>query len=279
MQKAQPQVLQYRDHLQFLKDYFEYKKSCEPLFQISNVTRIITGSSKPSGILQLILSGKRKISNQLRVNILGYLQLPPSSSVYLDLLIQHNQAKDERSKSSLKTQLSKLMKRPEKEITDSEYNFFSHWVNPLVWTFFGIEDKIRDPSTIQKRLLPPLTIDQIKRAISHLLGIKFIKKTANGYTVTEKHLKTKDLFKSENAVRYHKEMLSLSELMLDSLPPEERDFSVLLFSIKQGKIPELFKRVQAFKDELKCLGDEGDNSDSDALYSLNFQLYPVSKQK
>ena len=226
-------------------------------------------------MLPAILKGRRNLSQSLRVKFSRALALPERESRYFDLLVQFNQAKGMGEKNFIFSQLSLFRTSKAHLLHENQFEYFSNWHYSAVRAFFSMETRERDPSRIAAKLFPEVSAEKVEAAIKVLLELELIKKTANGYTVTNKHITTPPDVKAAAARKHVHELTRLSLDVLDRSPPELRQFNTLMFDVSPHGFAALKDRMRSFLEEVREIVDR--DQGEDRIYTLNLQFFPNSR--
>jgi uncharacterized protein (TIGR02147 family) len=138
-----------------------------------------------------------------------------------------------------------------------------------------METRERNPAVIAARLFPEVTTEQVEDAIRLLLNLELIKKTANGYAVTEKHISTPKDVQARAAREHMLELIRMSQETLVQTPPELRQYNALMFTVSAEGFTTVKERIRSFLEELREILDR--DQSEDRIYSLTLQLFPNSR--
>lgn len=276
MSQVRPNIFKYLDFRDFLQDWFAWRREDEPDFSMRTFLGKVSHGLSSSGILSAILKGKRNLSAALKLKVLRALNLKDKEAQYFNLLVDFNQAKGMEEKNHLFQQLSRFRESKAHIVSEEHYGFYSKWYFLVVWCFFGMNQREKNPNTIAKRIQPSITAAQVEEAIQKLLGWGLIKKTANGYAPTENHIATEAEVRDMVAHHHHKEFISMADRMLDETPPSRRQYQTLVFSVSPGTFETVKERMVAFQEELRELlsRDKGE----DSVCALTMQLFPHTRE-
>jgi uncharacterized protein (TIGR02147 family) len=263
------------DYRIYLKDYFDYEQARDPRLSLRTLAGRILPALASSGLLSGVLKGKKDLGHKLRKRFAIALKLKSREAVYFDLLVQFNQAADLKEKEALFTQLAHFGSSKAKTISEGQHRFFTRWYYSVVWNYFGINQKQKNPATIAQAIHPPLTAAQVSEAIDLLLNLGLIKKLANGYGVTENHLKTEPEFRAMEATQYNQQFLDLAGQALYSVDSAHRLFNTMVFSVSRATVAKLRERMLAFQEEAQEIVNQ--DPGSECIYTWGFQFYPNSK--
>lgn len=273
--EVKPQLLQYLDYRDFLRDYCAFQKTIDENFSQRTFAREAGLPASTSSLLPAVIKGRRQLSQNLRIKFGKALQLGERESRYFDLLVQFNQAKGMVEKNFFFSQLTKFRSSRAQIVGETQYRFFSKWYYSAVWNYFGIDQKQRHPGIIAANIYPPLTPGQVDESIELLLELDLIKKTASGYTVTDKHIYTEKNVQAMAARRHIHELTGMAMEVFEKLPPENRQYNALMFSISGEGFKAIKERIRSFQEELREIIDR--DGKEDRIYTLTMQLFPNSK--
>ncbi len=271
----EPQILQYLDYRDFLRDYTTYQKKVDPDYSQRSFAKEAGLPPSTSSLLPAVIKGRRQLSQNLRIKFGKALKLGERESRYFDLLVQFNQAKGMVEKNFFFAQLSKFRSSRAHIVGETQFKFFSKWYYSAVWNYFGIDQKQRHPGIIAANIYPPLTRSQVDESIKLLLEIGLIKKTASGYTVTDKHIYTEKNVQAMAARHHITELTSKALEVFETLPAETRQYNALMFSISGEGFKTIKDRIRSFQEELREIIDR--DGKEDRIYTLTMQLFPNSK--
>jgi uncharacterized protein (TIGR02147 family) len=275
MAQGKPNIFHFMDFREFLRSYFEYCKLSEPGFSMRTFLGKISHSLSSSGVLSAIISGKRTLSPGFRLKLAKMMNLKEREARYFNLLVQFNQSKSMEERNQLFRELSRFRESKAKQVSQSQYGFYSKWHYLVVWCYLGMVRDQRNPNEIARRIWPPLTPPQVEESVRVLLQLGLIRRTANGYEPTENHVTTEKEVQDLVANHHHKEFIQMATRMLDDVPPEHRQYNTLVFSASRQAFETVKERIEAFQEELREILSH--DKDEEMIYALNVQLYPHTR--
>jgi uncharacterized protein (TIGR02147 family) len=270
-----PQILQYLDYRDFLRDYCAHRKIADGDFSQRNFAKEAGLPASSSSLLPAVIKGRRQLSQNLRVKFGKAMRLGEREYRYFDLLVQFNQAKAMSEKNFFFAQLAKFRSSRARIVGETQFRFFSKWYYSAVWNYFGFEQKQRHPGIIAANILPPITPSQAEESIKLLLELGLIRKTASGYMLAERHIYTEKNVQAMAARQHIQEMGSLAMQVFETTPADQRQYNALMFSISKDGFQSIKDRIRSFQEELREIIDR-DNKE-DRVYTLTMQLFPNSK--
>jgi uncharacterized protein (TIGR02147 family) len=269
-----PQIFQYLDYRSFLADYFRWRRQVEPGFSLRVFSRLPDLGLTSSSFLSAVLKGRKNLSQPLRLRIGRALRLGTAELAYFETLVQYNQSRTADERSHHFAQLSRHHPSPARTLDATMLRLFSRWYYRVVWNYFAIRQDQNSPAQIAKAIHPPITPAEVEEAVKVLLELRLIKRLANGYAPTDRHIAADPASAGAEALAHQREMLSLALENLDRVPPEARQYGAMTFSISARGMARVMERLDAFRGEVRDLveGDEG----GDRILALGMQLFPVA---
>lgn len=272
-----PQIFQYLDYRTFLSDWFAVKKGISPDFSLRTFARIPDLGLSSSSFLSAVIKGRKNLSQSLRLKFGRALGLQAGELEYFELLVQFNQSKSGDEKNHYFAHLSKYHSSRARILDESGSRFFSRWYYRVVWNYFALRQDQNNPAQIAKAIFPPISPSEADDAIRVLLDLRLIKRLANGYALTDRHLATGKRFAGDGAGAHQKAFLQLALDNLDRVPGEARQYNAMSFSISERGFGRIRERMDAFRAELRELveADEG----GDRILAMAMQLFPCSRME
>ncbi|GEM_PF-275042 len=269
-----PRIFEYLDYREYLDCYFAFRKSQDRNFSLRTFSRLPGLALSSSSFISAVLMGRKNLRQNLRIRFGRAMDLKPGELEYFELLIQFNQSKSTEERHHYFRLLSRFHGSKARVLHEGQHRFYAHWYYGAVWNYFGIHPDRNNPALIGKSLLPPLSPHQVEDAIRVLLDLKLIKKMANGYAVTDRHLATGKAFRGSTARQHHREYLALAMESMERAPAEDRRLHVLSFSVSRPGLERMMARMDSFRAELREIlaADTGE----DRIYALALQLFPCS---
>lgn len=273
--RVAPNIFQYLDYRLYLEDYCQWRRASDVDFSQRSFARDAGLPPSSSSLLPAIIKGRRSLSQNLRVKFTKAMHLPDREGQYFDTLVQFNQARGMTEKNFFFARLSGFHSSRAQVLGESQFEYFSKWYYSAVRNFFGMETRERNPSAIAARLFPEVSPTQVEEAIRLLLDLGLIRRTANGYTLSEKHISTPKDVQARAAREHMLELTRMSQEILDQTPPELRQYNALMFTVSPQGFDAIKDRIRSFLEELRDILDR--DQGEDRIYTLTMQLFPNSR--
>ena len=275
MKSDLPIVTDYLDFRSYLKDYFEYRRGQQSGYSMRTFAKNPALGISSSGFMTNLLKGTRNLTQRQRLQFAKALHLEERPAEYFDFLVQFNQAKSIEEKNHFFAYLSKHRGSQAKILLERQYQFFAKWHHSVILNYLGLDKAEATPARIAKHLALNISPAEVEESLKLLLSMDLIRKKANGYGITDRHLVTNKVFTGQVAKDYHHEFLRLAGGALDQFPPEQRQFNVLAFSVSNKGFAAVKQRIEAFLQEVREIIDRDEAINQ--VNILNIQLFPGAR--
>jgi uncharacterized protein (TIGR02147 family) len=272
----EPVVSEYLNYRDYLKDFYNAKKSLKKEYSY----RVFTNKAQvgsPSH-LKMIIDGERNLTHKTIPKYVKALGFKNKKEIrFFELLVKYNQCKEQDTKIQLFEDLLKEKKK--KGLTAVEMNqlsFLSQWYYVAIYVMVDLPEFISDALWIQSRLVEKVPLTQIRQALKDLEALKLIKTVGDSYQQTGGALSVPDEIQDLAIPRYHATMNDLARKSLEKTARDLREFNGATIAIKKENLPNLKKMVRAFRKEINELTSNTEGADM--IYQLNIQLFPLTKE-
>ncbi len=281
--KKAPRVFDYLDYREFLKDFYQHKKSLHPSFSLAVFSQKAGLATR--NYLKRVIDGERPLSSESIPKFCLGLGLGVKEKVYFEALVNFNQTKDDDSKkhyfSSL-TQAAENVKGSAVEVVRDQFEVYSHWYILPVREMVLLEDFEEDAHYIVKKLKNKISKKEAVDAIEVLLRVGLLVrdpdtkklKQANpiivynrgvvNMTIRQFHMQTLD--RTKEAVQ--EDEFDSTDLRSLSIAISKKDLKNIQVALKDF-IHELNVKYSKPIDEVK--------KSADAVILLNSQVIQITK--
>ena len=270
--KARPILLDHLDYRSYIRNFVAWQKAKDKTFSFRIFALRCGIPASSASFICRVISGERMLTSELCVKIAKGMGLSGRESGYFLTLVQFNQAKTMETKNHFFLELSKYRGSRAKVLGEDQFQFYNHWINQVVWAYFGAERNQMHPAAIAKRIFPAVAPRQVEESIALLLRLKLIKKLANGYAPTDTQITTDKEIRDIAAKRQLKEMIGLSLDVMDKVAASRREYNSLTMYMSRKCFETVKERIGSFREELRVLVENDCNED--CVYTLTMQLFP-----
>jgi len=273
-----PDISKYTDYRQFLKDYYEEVKTTNPGFSYQVFTQKASLNSK--GFLYNVICGKRTLS---RANILGLanaMKLGKSEALYFENLVAFNQAKDLKERNLFFERLTSIKAIGKKswepqQVRADQFDYYSQIHHSVVRSLIGLYGFNGDYEWLASNVKPKITVSQSKKSIELLERLGFIKRKGKSFVIVDKTITSPPEVQSLAIQNFHKQSAELAVKAISELPRNTRNISGATLGISKEGYKKICDEITVFRNRLLKIAEDDQNAD--AVYQINFQLFPVSK--
>ncbi|HSQ42318.1 MAG TPA: TIGR02147 family protein [Fibrobacteraceae bacterium] len=268
------EIFEYTDYKEFLRDALIDRKSKDPRFTHRSACAHL--GLHTSNYLLLLSQGKRNLNDDMARRIADYFRLPALETEYFMWMQRFGQANVAPDKEFYWHQmLSCRVKSQTCDIQDSQYEYYSRWFNPVIRELVSIPGIKWDSRSLSKVLKPKVPAVQVRHSLALLERLGFISKQGNGWTKSAPSVATPPAVRSASVYRYHQDLITLASSALAKEPGTTRNFSSVTLDLNAEEYKTLVLMLSKFRQD--ALGVCGSRGDSDRVYQLNLQLFPVSR--
>lgn len=233
---------------------------------------------KSTNFIQLVCKRERNLTYESAELICKALELKKDEIKYFYTLVDLNQCTDVSKHQTLINKLNFLRdKNRSGSLLKSQYNYYSDWYNIVIRECIqvGIIDSELD--TLESKLIPPISKSQKQQALKALVELKMIHKTKNkNFSVINSTVRTGDQFNHNRIIQFHYKMLELAKESINQFDSSEREIGALTVGLSQKSFEKVKQRLKDLKEEILELS--ASDSESDRIYQMNLQLFPLSKK-
>lgn len=271
---AMPDVMQYSQYRQFLKEWLEERKQKDAKFSLRTFAKEAGFSGH--GHLRFILEGERNLTKRSLLKLVMVLELPKEKARYLENLVFFNQAKTNDEKNHYFQELLKAKKATAfRHLDAAHFEIFKQWHHTAIRELIGISGFRAHPTWIAQQLIPRIEVKEVEASLRLLLQAGLIAKTANGYKVVDEAITTNDEVMHLMVDNYHRQMIRMAENSMDEVVPEQRDISSVCFKIRETDFPKLKQQIQWMRKEFRHFAVE--DGTGERVVQINIQLFPLNR--
>lgn len=274
MSLSRPDLWQYLDYRQFLKDFYEYEKSRISVFSYRYFANKI---NTDASFLVKVLQREKHLADRHLEPLCKYLALDEKASEYFGLLLSFNKAKRDQDAKMLFEKLMALRPLQIHTLESTRYEFFSQWYHVALWELLSFMPFQGNFETLAQRFCPAITATKAKRAMEVLQRLNLVEQADNGMWKARHGLLTTGEEWQSMAIRtFQREAIQLAEQALDSVPKENRDISTVTLSLSESTFEVVREKLRAMRQELLEISEH--ETQKDAVYQFNLQVFPLTRK-
>jgi uncharacterized protein (TIGR02147 family) len=274
-----PDLFEYLDYREYLRDYFEGKKQDLDSWSYQSFASQL--GFKARDFMLRVIKGRKNLSQPSILKISQGLGHDSIHTQYFDTLVKCNQCRD-ISERNLYFNLLNTIKtqgrttHPAQRLRQDQFQFYSKWYHSVIRSLIEMAGFKDDFKRLAAALSPRITAREAEASVRLLEKLGLIGKSGDGvYHATQKTITTGKNASHILIPAYHKAAIELSATALETVPVEERDMSNLTLGISAQTFKDFTEKLRQFRREIleQAEKDEG----AERVYHLNLHLYPLSK--
>lgn len=268
-----PSIFDYSDYRQFIKDYYEGRKTLNPTFSFRYLAQKAGINSAP--FFKFIIEGKRNLTTATLLKTCVALKLTDGEAEYFEDLVFFNQAKSVKEKNHFFEKLIRKQKQKNvRKILESQYDYFSEWHHCVVRELVCLFDFKNDFTKLARAVIPPITTRQASGSVKLLLRLGLIKVVNGCYAQTDTIISTGYGITSHQVANFQIMMLKKAIAAFDASPPSQRLTSATTFTFSQKTFKGCIEKLRKLRSELLEMARQDEAAD--CVYELTLNLFPMS---
>lgn len=261
-------VLEYKDYLDFLKDFLQKKKGENSGFSYTVWAQKM--DLKSSSMLSMVITGERFPSKSLIEKLSQYIGFTSAEAEYFETLIDLKKLK---SKSRLTVNIDG------NNLSNISLSNESTFLSPMTFIVKELvsENKNKNINSewLNKNLLVKHQNYDLQKILAELTEKEILHKNEEGnFSVLENNI-VNIMTTPEQVQNFHNASLEMTKQAYNTSQRDQRTFHTSFVKLKKDKLELVKKRMQEFQRELTDLMEEGDGDH--ILYQVNFHLFPISQ--
>lgn len=272
-----PNVFEYLDYRQFLRDSFQEIQGRNPRFSHRAFARN-AGFTSPN-LLQLVTSGQRGLPQKSIPQLAEALGLGRAETEFLHDLVRFAHAHTLSSRDTIYRKILRCARfKDARPLAQEQYECFRDWWIPVVRELAVHPDCRMRGDWIAARIRPKVTVPQVEKALDILLRLELIHKDANPprFVSSQVEVRTPPEVASVAVAEYHRSMLALAADSIESVPPHERDIRSATLGVSRNTALLLKERMTKLWEE--TLDEAGRETIPEVVIQWNTQLFPLTQQ-
>lgn len=273
MSKAGPDIFQYADYRQYLKDWWAWRKRTS---RIASFRAFAMKAGTAPSLLKDILEGRRRLTSETVVRFAPALGISEAESSYLALLARFGGARNVAEKNEAFAEMAKIRRKLFlKFLPPDQYALWTGWHHAALRELVTLQDFQEDPEWMARRLAPSITPRQAKDALQTLVRTGLLQRDDRSKLVpAESAVSTEYEVPSQVVRHFNQEMIGLALTASERFAPAEREIGGLTLGLSQECYDRIKERIRIFKEEILSMVVE-DPRGSETVAQLNIQLFPL----
>lgn len=270
-----PIIFEYDNYRQFLRDLYAYLKAEKDFFSYRYFSKA-AGFRSPN-FLKLVIDGVRNLTGDSVEKFAAALKLNKKEVEFFRELVGLNQATTVAEKKRFAEQLFKFEAYKKLHpLQKEQHEYYARWYMVPIRELVALPGFCEDPKWIAQHLRPQISPAEAAKALVDLERLGLLKRDAAGKLVqSESIVSTGDEVASAAVAQFLKLTTLMGAEATDLFPANERDVSSVTVTLSEKNFAHVKSLVQKFRKELLAIADR--DAGPEAVYQINFQLFPLTK--
>lgn len=268
------EIFEYLNYREFLRDYIDEKRVKDQSFTHREILKKMGVSS--TGFLSNVYSGKKNLNDKHVEDLSLILELNQRQRICFTYMVNFNQAKSIEEKKVWFDRLCAMKQVKSKLLENHQLSLFGRWYYVYIRDLLNFYDFKDDYYELARRLYPPITEPEAKRAVFALEEMSLIKQDEEGYwRPADAVVSTGDEVYSVQLGDFQLKTMDFAKRALEKIPAKRRDISVLSMTLSKEKFAQVKKEIQDFRKRLLNIAQN--DEEPDQVYQCNLQFFPVTR--
>ncbi|NLD92273.1 MAG: TIGR02147 family protein [Fibrobacter sp.] len=267
-----PNIFEYYDYRQFLKDLIAHEKQRSSVF--SNRYIVQKAGFKSPTALKHVVDGKRNLSLESANKFASALKIEGIKRHYFLTLVLFNQTDSLAEREKYLNELVELKHSDDPSmIEEDQLDVLSKWYILAIREIVELPDFRNSLKWISRVLNPQITMQDAADALAVLRKNGLIEKINGRLCQVDKALETDERVRSVKVIDYHRQMIRLGAEAITRFPLEERDISGTTLRLSMQDVKNVKILLKEFRRKILSLAVNSPNADQ--IYQFNVQFFPL----
>lgn len=272
---ALPQILDYLDYREYLKDYLEKAREEKSWLSL----RYLGGRLElDAGNLVKALQKERHLPGRCIPALAAEFGLTARETEYLALLVEFNKAsRPDRARELYEQILDLKFIRPA-VVGKPQYEFYKDWKPTAVLALLHMGPWRGSEVEIASMLEPRCTPQEVLATLHLLKELNLARlEKGNRWIANESLLTSGEGWKDIAIREFQRQTIRLAERSLERQDPQDRDISTLTVTLGEGDLAKVRELAKEFRRSVLQLASN--TPEPDRVYQVNLQVFPLSRTK
>ncbi|MEN9355462.1 MAG: hypothetical protein RL318_2787, partial [Fibrobacterota bacterium] len=225
-----PDVLDYLDYRQYLREVYEWRKKRGDSFFSYRYMASRIGIDP--GYLAKLIQGKVHLGESSIDPAIKLLHLDGKTAAYFRQLISFGKARSDRQIQEEFEKLMSLKGVGARTLDEDRFAFYQTWYHSAIRSLLGIRPFRGDFADLARRMSPPISEEQARESVELLERLELVRHTEDGdWELTERFVTTGDGWRSQAVRTFQGQTMELARESLERHVPEKRDISTVTVTL------------------------------------------------
>lgn len=263
------ELFSYLDFRLFLKEAYQKRKAASPSFSHRKVAELTQTSV---GYFIKIVQGKVNISDAIRDRVSALFLDTPSQIKYFNLLVAHNQSKNEQERNEFLSQILTFQNSYGKEVAAKESSFYDDYNKTIVLEAIALINESTSLDDVLNRFSFPISKEKLNSVIHSLKEIGFIEEKNGLLSQSSRKLASGNV--SPLVLKELNEAwMKLAIESMYNFEKNERHISSVTLSLSDKGREQVEKLLYSTRKQMVAIAQN--DREVDQVIQVNMQAFPL----
>ena len=267
-------ITDYKSYREFLRDYYNIRKSQDPKFSYRYFTR--KAGINSSGLYSNLVTGSKNLTVNSGKKFAIALDLNEKELEYFLLMIEWTHSQNHEHKEDLEEDMASFWPKGIRRYHFAQKQFFSTWKHSAILQALHIIEVKDDFAPICEFLRSKVNIDEVTESFELLLELEMVKIHDTGFYKPTHQTGVAGKEVGVRTIReFQKIFMTLGQEALDTIQPPERHIVSNTLSASNESLELIKKKVQKLQNDIHDIVQQ--ETETDQVFQLNIQFFPLSE--
>ncbi len=264
-----PNVYAYTNARNYLADIVDHERQVGKYSTRKFAKKAGLGSSN---YVRMIINGSRKISLRMANKIAAGFELKSDEARYFETMVLFSQAKNDAERELHWSRMIKFKKMLSiHQLSVDQYKIYSNWRIAVLHEALRTEWKHLKRTQIANKMKIPL--NELDDYLRVLQNVGLVSGEEGDWKTHQPVLETENEATNLAVRGFHRTMLKKALETVDHLSKDDRKLRGLTLALSKEDFLSLVEKVNDFMSDINV--EFGEKRKADAVYQVNFQLFPL----
>ena len=268
------EIIEYTDYRKFIQDYYDERKRSSAFSWHAFAQKAGFSSDV---YLKYVCEGKKNLSVGSAGSVANAMGLVGFEYDYFVLMVSYAHAKNDEAKRAAFEERCALANAHKMRVLGSEeFDYFKSWKNSVIRELAPHMPGAK-PLEMARACKQKISAAEVSETLDFLVKAKLLKKDTSGnYHQTDKAIKMASADAVSVAARELQRQMGEFAIQSLGLPLSERVMSGYTLGLTDRAYERIKKEMEDFYRRVVAIATEED--ETDRVYRLNLQLFPMSER-
>ncbi|MBK8802177.1 MAG: TIGR02147 family protein [Fibrobacteres bacterium] len=268
-----PEVFAFLDHRDFLREWFEVKRTLSKAFSYRTFARKAGFASH--AFLSEVIQGRRNLSEDSSDKCVGALGIAGDAALYFKILVRYGQETHLDKRRDLLSDLLRLQAaRSVERVGGRQAEYFAHWIHMAIREA-AVVTGYTDPAQIAGFLRPAAKTEEVAASLSLLERLDLLRMVDGKWQYAFPRLTPGDV-DPQVIKTLKRQMILLAQDRLSDPESPDTHIAAVTLSVSRKHLSRIREILDRTRRELLA-ETATDDAPADQVVQVNFQLFPLSE--